>query len=396
MILVDDPNELEKVITFSERILEKFTEPFSMNKKSIYITLSIGIALNIMEYDQPEDILRYADIAMYRAKSSGKASLAVYDNKMHDSLLDRLHLQTVRRNAMSNNELRLHYQPLVSLKESRVVGFEALLRWQSPEGLIFPKKFFSIPDTTGLLNKIDHWILKTACQQIVRWNKDFSFDPPLHIAVNLSAKQLKHPNLVDQVIKTLNETELEPKLLWLEIPESASLANSDATLKILDDLRKVGVILSLDDFGTGFSSFSYLHKFPISALKIDRSFVKRIGDETNGSQITKTIVTLAKALDMKSIAEGIETEEQLSFLKSIKTHYGQGFLFSKALPPEEMIDFLNLNKTSGKKRRAQKVTISLNSRPPKTHPQEKNVSLVKTTNLSRKRKPQRRHKNKRY
>lgn len=339
-ILVEDINTIEFIIHMAERIQEQFLEPVILDEKPVYVTVSTGIALNTINYEKPEDILRNADIAMYRAKEAGKANFAIYDEEMHENLLDRLHMQTLRRDAVNNDELRLHYQPIISLKEGNIVGFEALLRWQTSDGMIFPEKFFSTADTTGLLNKIDLWVLKSACDQIVQWNKDFDNDPPFHMAVNLSGKQLKHPNLVDQITKILEETKLVPELLWMEITESASLENSKITLKMLEELRKIGVNLSLDDFGTGFSSLSYLHKFPVNALKIDQSFVNRIGESVDGTQITQTISTLASALQMVSIAEGIETEEQLNFLRSIGTEYGQGYLFSKALAAKEITELL--------------------------------------------------------
>lgn len=340
-VLADDIEGLQPILTLAERIQENLSGPFDISDKPVYITTSIGIALNTMEYDQPEDILRNADIAMYRAKEFGKAGFAVYDQTMHEDLIESMHLQTARREAVNRDELLLHYQPIVSVKTGQVVGFEALLRWESPDqGLIFPDKFFSTTDTTGLLNKIDIWVLRSACEQMSKWIEQYPTDPPLHVAVNLSSKQINHPNLVDQIIETLEETGLEANNLWLEIVESANLKSRKTTLEKLSKLREIGVNLSLDDFGTGFSSLSYLHEFPINALKIDRSFISRIGESVDGSQITQTITTLATVLKMISIAEGVETVEQLDFLRSVGCDYVQGFLVSKPITPDEVLDFL--------------------------------------------------------
>ncbi len=340
--IVDDINDIEAVITIAERIHEQFKLPFQVNKKDYYITASIGITLNTMGYDQPEDMLRDADIAMYRAKEFGKARFEVYDQEMHDRLMEHLNTQESLRKAVTSEEFQLHYQPVISLKTDRVIGFEALLRWDSPEaGLIFPKKFFSVSDTTGLLTSIDLWVLKRGCEQLVELQKLFPTDPPLFISVNLSGKQIKHPNLIEQVAYVLDETGLDANSLWLEIPESTSFHNSDATLDVLKKFKDMGVMLSLDDFGTGFSSLNYLHSFPIDALKIDRSFVSRINGESGNLDIIQAIVSMAKSFGMLSIAEGVETDEQLSLIKSLGCDYTQGFLFSEALELEALVEFLS-------------------------------------------------------
>ncbi|MBW8012211.1 MAG: EAL domain-containing protein [Chloroflexi bacterium] len=340
-ILVDDIQDNEDILILTERIQNQLSDPFIVEGKSYHISASIGITLNDLEPSQPEEMLRNADIAMYRAKEHGKARFAVYDHAMHDAILERIQMQTQRRDAILKEELRLHYQPIISLETERVVGFEALLRWDSPDqGLVFPKKFFTTKDTTGLLNQINHWVLQTACQQMADWLQQTALDQSLHIAVNLSDKQINHPNLFDQITDTLKKTGLHAKNLWLEITENASIENSQITLELFTNLQRIGVNLSLDDFGTGLSSLSYLHKFPISAIKIDHSFISKIGEGDDGSKIVKTIVNLANSLGVISIAEGVETREQLEFLKSINCVWVQGFLISKALNPKDVPDFL--------------------------------------------------------
>ena len=340
--IVDDINDIEAVMIIAERILELLKHPFQVNKRDYYITASIGITLSTMGYDQPEDMLRDADIAMYRAKEFGKARFEVYDQEMHDRLMERLNLQESLRKAVNRDEFQQHYQPVISLRTGRVIGFEALLRWNSPEeGLVFPEKLFSVSDTTGLLSSIDLWVLQKGCKQLVGLQKLFPTDPPLFISVNLSGKQIKHPDLVKQVAQALDETGLDAKSLWLEIPEGTSLHNSEATLDVLTKFKAMGVMLSLDDFGTEFSSLNYLHRFPIDALKIDRSFVSRYDRESGNSEIVQAIVSMAKSFGMISIAEGVETDEQLSLIKSLGCDFAQGFLFSQALEPEALVEFLS-------------------------------------------------------
>ncbi len=339
--IVDDINDIEAVLTVSERILEQLEQPFQLNGKNCFITASIGITMNTKEYDEPEDMLRDADIAMYRAKEFGKARYEIYDQEMHIRLMDRLNLQDSLRKAVTQEEFLLHYQPVISLQTDRVVGFEALLRWNSPnEGLIFPKQFFTVSDTTGLLSSIDLWVLRNACEHIIKIQKQFPNEPPLFISINLSGKQIKHPNLVEQVTQVLDETGLDASCLWLEIPEGTSFHNSEATLDMLTRFKAMGVMLSLDDFGTGFSSLNYLHRFPIDALKIDRSFISRMDGKSQSLDIVQAIVSLANSFGMRSIAEGVETPDQLSLIKSLGCDYVQGYLYSKPLDPEALIEFL--------------------------------------------------------
>jgi diguanylate cyclase (GGDEF)-like protein len=340
-ILLENIKEEGEALTVAKRVQQVMEQPFEIDGREVIISASIGITMSHMGYKKAEDMLRDADIAMYQVKENGKAGYEVYDQPMHASLMEKLDMQIGLRRAINNDELLLHYQPILSLKKGSIVGFEALLRWDSPDkGLVYPDKFLSITDTTGLLTSIDHWVLDTACQQMNQWHKENHSDPPLYISVNLSGKQIKHPLLVEQVDQVLKETGLEAKNLWLEITESTSIKNSEPTLGMLEELRMMGVFISLDDFGTGFSSLSYLHRFPVSALKIDRSFVSQIGGEGEGKNIIETIVSLGHQLGLDVIMEGVETAEQMEFVRSLGCDYAQGYYFSKPLPASEVQAFM--------------------------------------------------------
>lgn len=335
-ILLENIKGEGDALTVAKRVQQVMEQPFEIDGREVIISASIGITMSNRGYNKAEDMLRDADIAMYQVKENGKAGYEVYDQPMHARLMENLDMQIGLRRAISKDELLLHYQPILSLKKGNVVGFEALLRWDSPDkGLVYPDKFLAITDTTGLLTSIDHWVLHTACQQMNQWHKENSSDPPLYISVNLSGKQIKHPLLVEQIDEVLKETGLEANNLWLEITESTSINNSEATLSMLEELREMGVFLSLDDFGTGFSSLSYLHRFPVSALKIDRSFVSQIGGKGGGKKIIETIVILAHQLGLDVIVEGVETAEQLEFVRSLDCGYAQGYYFSKPLAASE-------------------------------------------------------------
>jgi len=346
-ILLDDIKGSEFALAAANRLKELLSKPFNINGKVIFTTVSVGVALSTNDYEQPEDILRDADIAMYKAKEMGKERVEIYDNAMHAKVMERMRLGTALRQGVLHKEFRVYYQPIVSLKNGETVGFEALLRWHTPHrGILKPDEFMDVIDTAGLLYTTDHWVLQNACNQIVQWQRQFPNDHPLFISVNISAKYFKHPNFVDNIAQVLKETGLNPSQLWLEITEKVSAANDESIIKILKKLHTMGVRISLDDFGTGYSALSYLARFPITSLKIDRSFINMIGVNDESSKIIEMIKALANHLGLILIAEGIENSKQVSFLKSIGCDFGQGYLFAKPLEVQSSTEFLTKNSVS--------------------------------------------------
>ncbi|MCA1593901.1 MAG: EAL domain-containing protein [Acidobacteria bacterium] len=329
-ILLEDIQDEDEAISVAERIQTEVTESFNLDGHEVFTTLSIGIAPSSTGYDDPEDILRDADTAMYRAKTLGKARHEVFDKAMHAFAVNLLQLETDLRKALDRREFFVLYQPIVSLDNFRLCGFEALVRWQHPErGLISPMDFIPVAEDTGQIIAIGEWTLSEACRQMQRWHRQFPSDSPLFMSVNLSSKQFNQPNLIEQVSVILQKTRLDPRCLKLEITESAVMENIDKTTEMLRQLRELGVQLSIDDFGTGYSSLSYLHRFPIDTLKIDRSFVTRMVDNSENIEIVRTIVMLAQVLGMDVVAEGVETKEQLALLRKLGCENGQGYYFSR-------------------------------------------------------------------
>lgn len=335
-ILLDDLKDHSEVIQIVERIQKELSAPFKLGLQEVFTTVSIGIAPGTLGYERAEDILRDADTAMYRAKSLGKARYEVFDEGMHAHAMNLLHIETDLRRAIERKELRLHYQPIVSLTTQKIIGFEALVRWQHSErGLISPMDFIPIAEETGLIVPIGQWVLYESCRQMRQWQQQqSSAEPPLFISVNLSGKQFMQSDLLEKIRWTLNDTGLDPRSLKLEITESVVMESIEAVTSILRQLRTLGVELSIDDFGTGYSSLSYLHRLPFDTLKIDRSFVSQMSQNDENREIVRTIVMLAQSLGLKVVAEGVETVEQLAQLQFLKCEGGQGYLFSKAIDAE--------------------------------------------------------------
>ena len=332
VILLDDIKEFRDATRVATRIHVELASPFNIGGNEVFTSTSIGIALSVHGYDKPEDCLRDADTAMYRAKALGKARHEIFDKSMHDRAVTLLDLETDLRRAVERREFLVHYQPIVALETSRISGFEALLRWQHPaRGLVFPTEFISVAEETGLIVPIGQWILGEACRQTRIWQEQIGAQKPLAISVNLSSKQFLQPDLVERINQMLLKTGFDPRSLKLEITESVVMENAGEATARIRQLRDLGVELYLDDFGTGYSSLSYLHRFPVDTLKIDRSFISRMGARDKDSEIVRTIVELAHNLHMEVIAEGVETEEQLSHLKALQCEYGQGYYFSKPL-----------------------------------------------------------------
>jgi diguanylate cyclase (GGDEF)-like protein/PAS domain S-box-containing protein len=331
---LDDPIDGKQV---SERILDDLKEPVQLAGQIVYISASIGIVAGSTEYKRPEDILRDADIAMYRAKSAGKASFAVFDTDLREYAITRLELEGDLRVALARNELQVFYQPIISLASGSITGFEALLRWFHPvRGLISPENFIPLAEETGLIVPIGRWVLKEACQQLQSWQVRFPSEPPLTMSVNFSGRQFVQSGCVQQIQQILKETRVSPSTLKLEITESLLMENSKTSIATLNSVRDMGIQLLIDDFGTGYSSLGYVQHFPIDTIKIDRIFVSQMGTNNQRSEIARTIIQLACELGLDTIAEGIETQEQLGLLKDLACGYGQGWLFSKAITRDEI------------------------------------------------------------
>ncbi|HET9714234.1 MAG TPA: EAL domain-containing protein, partial [Pyrinomonadaceae bacterium] len=328
-ILLSGMTDATDTVRVAQRIQDELSQPFVLDKNSAFATASIGIALSSSGYDRPEDILRDADTAMYRAKENGKARYELFDHGMHARAVSRLQLESDLRQAVEQKQFTVYYQPIVNLQTGRLSGFEALVRWNHPRrGLVSPLDFIPVAEETGLIVPIGQWVLNEACKHIRQCQIYSPSHRSLSLSVNLSARQVAQPDLLEQIKKALETSKLNPHCLKLEITESVVMENAEAAALMFKQLRSLGVQLSIDDFGTGYSSLSYLHRFPLNYLKIDRSFVMRLTTD-NDNAIVRTISTLARNLGMEVIAEGIETEEQYQQLKMLGCEYGQGYLFSR-------------------------------------------------------------------
>ncbi len=336
-VLVDGVLTVQDVFPLAQRMLETTSEPYNIKGHEFVILLSVGITLSSAGYEFAEDAMRDADIAMYKSKEAGGANFRVYDRVMHAQLMNSLKLQTDLRNAYKMEEFLLQYQPIVSLGTREIRGFEALLRWNSHDrGLVKPDQFFSSIDTTGLLNSIESWVVRKACSQIAAWSREFERPVPLFMSVNLSAKQLENPNLVNFVQETLAACEIKPEQLWLELSEKNSIGDEGGTIPKLEALRGLGVRLCLDDFGTGYSTLGYLSRLPISVLKIDRSFISEADLNPESTKIIHTVIGLAENLGLNVVAEGVETDAQLNVLRMSKCPLAQGYYFFEPLDADKI------------------------------------------------------------
>jgi diguanylate cyclase (GGDEF)-like protein len=335
-VLLVDIENITTVTRLANQILQALAVPFQLKRYEVFINASIGIALGNNNYDQPEHLLRDADTAMYRAKNLGKGQYQIFDPAMHHAALQVLQLENDLRRAVNQQEFTVHYQPIVDLKTGIILGFEALVRWYHPQkGLIFPSVFIATAEETGLINSIGNLVLAEACRQLHLWQQEKITDYPLTMSVNLSVKQFAQPDLIEEIDLILDQTQLNPEFLKLEITESAIMENDKSASVILQKLRERHIQLSIDDFGTGYSSLSYLHSFPVEYLKIDRSFIQRLDGNPENLGLIPAIVSISKALGMKAIAEGVETPEQLAQLRSLNCDFGQGYLFSKPLDAKQ-------------------------------------------------------------
>jgi len=332
-VLLDDIKDPSDAKRAADRMMKALVAPFILGGKEVFTSVSIGIALSNSAYEQPDEILRDADTAMYRAKSLGKARYEVFDADMRASVMARLQLETDLRRALERGEFRNFYQPIVALVSGEIAGFEALLRWQHPtRGLLGPGEFISVAEETGLIRELGWWNLHEACRQISEWRA--GAHRHLTISVNLSAKQFLQPKLVEDIGKLLSDLALPPEALKLEITESTVMVDPTAAVEMLQHIKSLGIQLAIDDFGTGYSSLSYLHRFPLDTLKIDRSFISSMGDDGEGMEIARTILPMANNLRLDVVAEGVETIQQVAMLKKLHCKYGQGFYFSRPLSAE--------------------------------------------------------------
>jgi len=328
-VLINDVRDTADAAGIAQRILDKLESPFRIGERQVFATVSIGIALS-SSGGTPEELLRNADTAMYHAKAKGKARFEVFDQGMRERSVARLEVETGLRKAIDAQQLILYYQPEISVTSQRVMGYEALVRWNHPErGILPPGEFIPVAEESELIVHLGRWVLREACRQMAEWHKKFVFDPPLTISVNVSPRQLNHGGLVEDVEWVLTETGLAPGCLKLEVTEGSIMQDAETALATLRRIRSLGVGLEIDDFGTGYSSLSYLQRLPFDTLKIDRSFVKELGVSAESSEIVRTIVELARSLEMDVVAEGVETEDQYRKVAALGCNYVQGYYFSK-------------------------------------------------------------------
>jgi len=336
-LLIDNLKAIGNATRVADRIQQEFATSFVTEEGEIFLTPCIGIACSHAGYESGEHLLRDATAAMLQAKASGRAGFVIFDKTMHQQAMARLKIEGDLRQALDRKEFRLAYQPIVDLNEGRVTGFESLLRWQHPEsGLTSPDAFLSIAMELGLMKSIGEWTLVEACRQLKVWQEQFPRVRPLTVSVNFSIGQFAQDHLTHLIQKILEQSGIDPSSVKLEITESEMMKNPEAAIKVLDEIKAQKIDTCLDDFGTGYSSLSHLQQLAIRFLKIDQSFVRRLGTEDDALAIVKTIITLAHQLGRQVIAEGVETAEHLVILRSLGCEYGQGYFFAKPLAPEEV------------------------------------------------------------
>jgi diguanylate cyclase (GGDEF)-like protein len=341
-VLLEDLDDAAGATAVAERVAKALEAPFLLEGREVVVTMSVGVALNTRRPVSPEELLRDADLAMYRAKGKGKNRYEVFDTDTGAPAIHRLDLELDLRSAVARNEFRLHYQPVVQLETGRVVEFEALVRWQHKDrGLLPPEDFIGLTEETGLIIPIGQWVLTEACRQARLWQEQRPSDPPLTIGINLSARQLQDPDLIALVSHVLADSGLDPRSLKFEITESVVMQDAPSTLATLHTLRELGIRLAIDDFGTGYSSLGYLKRFPIDTLKIDRSFVEGIVTDPEDAAIVQAVISVAKSLGLSVTAEGIENEAQLRRLQELGCDRGQGFYFGHPLAADIAFESLD-------------------------------------------------------
>jgi len=343
-ILLENIHELKDAVDVADRIHHRLATPVMIEEHEIYAAVSIGIALGSGHYERAEQVLRDADIAMYEAKRRGSGFSEIFDVKMHANILDRIQLESDLHGALDHGELALVYQPIMDLNTHRLVGFEALVRWNhATRGVVYPTQFIPLAEETGMIVKIGEWILQEACRELGALQKRFPSQPPLKMSINISSKQFTQENLADLVEEVLAKSGVVHQSLAIEITESMLMDNIEVAIATMNRLRAMGVHIHIDDFGTGYSSLSYLHSLPIDALKIDRSFIQKLSDKGDNQEIIMSIISLAKSMNFDVIAEGVELDHQLAQIKDLQCHFGQGYLFSKPMAPAEIEAWMKVN-----------------------------------------------------
>lgn len=341
VILLEDIEGLHSATHIAERIQRALVIPFTLEGQEVFMSVSIGITLNTVPYEHTEELLRDADTAMYRAKILGRNRYEVFDRQMHEQARNRLQMETDLHKGIEQKAFLLHYQPIVDIEARRLNGFEALVRWLRPQrGFTAPGEFLGLAEETGLIVQIDRWVMTEACRQINEWRAQFPAFEDLTVAVNLSSRQFLRRDFLEFVRNMLQETQLPPRYLKMEITESALMENIETVANVLGELRDLGIRISIDDFGTGYSSLSYLHRLPLNTLKVDRSFITDMETKQENHEIVRAIVTLAHNLHMNVVAEGIETQTQLERCRELNCQFAQGHLFSKALTAEDATQLL--------------------------------------------------------
>lgn len=343
MLLLPGAFAVEEAPKVAQEIIEVIKPPFIFNNQELHITASVGISLYPYDGEDAETLLKNADTALNRVKEQGKNNYQLYTPTMNSEAFGRMILENNMLKALEREEFIIHYQAQVDLRSGRIIGVEALVRWQHPDlGLIPPADFIPMAEENGLIVPIGEWVLRTACVQNKIWQE--AGLPPLRVAVNLSARQFQQVQLSEIIEQTLNQTRLDSRYLELEITESIAMQNADFTIRTLREFRDMGVHVAIDDFGTGYSSLSYLRKFPIDSLKIDRSFIRDIIMHPNDAAIITAVIMLAHSLKVKVTAEGVETQEQLDFLKKQNCDKMQGYLFSRPVPAKEFEELIRQGK----------------------------------------------------
>jgi predicted signal transduction protein with EAL and GGDEF domain len=327
-------------IRMSRRLQHRLAQPFAVNGQEIAVTASIGVVFSSSDMENAQDVLRNAEIAMYRAKRAGRACCEVFDPEMQAEAVKRLHLETDLRRAVELREFRVYYQPLVSLVTTEVVGLEALSRWQRPEGIVMPSEFIAVAEETGIILAINQQLLYEASEQVRRWQQTSPAHSRLGLSVNITARQFAQPDLASQITDVLKKTNMDPECVDLEITEGIAMLDADRSADVLSQLDAIGVSVSIDDFGTGYSSLSRLHQFPVDTLKIDRVFVAAIEHDRESLEIVRVIIALAHNFGLKTVAEGIETRKQMNVLKDLGCDYGQGYFFAPPLDAKSIEELL--------------------------------------------------------